>query len=192
MRQSVFAAGLAVAVMTVPTFVFAGGNVRSCYEQVVVPAAYQTVQKTVLVKPATQRVVHTEPVYGYRTRQVVVQPERITYRTVAPVYQTRHDRVLVRPASVGWEYQMRKGRKVLCKVEHPAVYQTVARTVLVKPGGKVAVRQAAIYGTVQEKVVIHPAGRHVVTEPAIYKTVHQKVKVSEARTAWRPVSARCR
>jgi len=192
MRLTVFKTGLVLALLSVSTSASAGGNALSCYEQVVVPAAYQTIQKRVLVKPASQRVVHTAPVYGYRTKRVVLQPERVSYRSVAPIYQTRHERVMVRPASVGWEYQIRKGRKVLCKVKHPAVYQTVARTAMVKPGGRVAVRQPAVYGTVREKVLVRPASQHVVTEAAVYKTVHQRVKVAEARTAWRPVSAHCK
>lgn len=169
----------------------AGGKALSCYEKAVVPAAYKTVHERVLVKPATRHVVRQPAVYGYRTKRVVVQPERVTYRSVAPIYQTQHRKVLVRPASVGWEYQYRKGRKVLCKVKHPAVYNTVAQTVLVKPGGRVAIRQPAIYGTVKERVLVRAASSHVVQQPAVYNTVTRTVKVRDAQAVWRPVSARC-
>jgi len=170
---------------------FAGGQPLSCYEQAVVPAAYKVVQKRVLVQPERRRLVKTPAVYGYQKRRVLAQPERITYRKTAPVYQKRHRKVMVQPARTGWEYQMRKGRKILCKVQYPAVYQTVAETVLVKPAGKVKVRQPAIFSTVNQKVLVRPASSHYVTEPAVYSFVKEHVKVRDAQTVWRPVSTKC-
>lgn len=170
--------------------VLAGGRALACYEQAVVPAAYQIVQERVLVQRASTRIVEEPAVYGYQTRRVVLQPERVSYRTIAPVYDVRSRRVQVSPASVGWEYQVRKGRKILCKVKYPAVYQTVREQVLVKPGGQVAVTQPAIYGTVREKVVVRPASRRKVHQPAIYRTVSRQVKVRDAQVVWQPVSTR--
>ncbi|TWI90291.1 hypothetical protein JM93_01271 [Roseibium hamelinense] len=193
MRRTAMIASLAMSFLYVsPQLASAGGYKSSCYEQAVIPATYRTVAEKVLVQPASQRVVRQPAVYGYRTKRVVVQPERVSYRAIAPVYQTRHQRVLVQPASTGWEYQYRHGKKVLCKVTHPAVYKTVAQTVLVKPGGKVAVRHPAIYGTVQEKYILQHASKRVVHQPAVYRTVHRKVKVSNQQVVWRPVSSKCR
>ncbi|WP_417686046.1 hypothetical protein [Roseibium sp.] len=180
-------------VISAATPAIAGGRALACYEQAVIPATYQTVQQQVLVRAATTRVVETPAVYAFQNRRVVVQPERVSYRQIAPVYQTRSRQVQVRPASVGWEYQIRKGRKILCKVQHPAVYQTVHEKVLVKPGGRVAVTQPAIYGTVQERVMVRPASRQKVHVPAVYQTVTRQVKVSDARVIWQPVKVRgCR
>jgi hypothetical protein len=169
---------------------FAGGKALACYEQAVVPAAYQTVQERVLVQRASTRIVEEPAVYAYQTRRVVLQPERVSYRTIAPVYDVRSRRVQVRPASIGWEYQIRKGRKILCKVRYPAAYQTVREQVLVKPGGRVAVTQPAVYGSVKERVLVRPASRHRVHQPAIYRTVSRQVKVRDAQVVWQPVSTR--
>ncbi len=172
---------------------FAGGRTLACYEQAVIPATYQTVSQQVLVRAASTRVVEQPAVYSFQTRRVVVQPERVSYRQVAPVYQTRSRQVQVRPASIGWEYQIRKGRKVLCKVKHPAVYQTVHEKVLVKPGGRVAVTHPAVYGSVQERVLVRAATRQKVHVPAVYKTVTRQVKVRDAQVVWQPVKVRgCR
>ena len=169
---------------------FAGGRALACYEQAVVPAVYQTVQEQVLVRPATKRVVRQPAVYAYQTRQVVLQPERISYRTVAPIYSLQSRRVLVRPAGVGWEYRTRKGRRILCEIAYPAAYSTVRERVLVKPGGRVAVRQPAIYGSVRERVLVQPASQRVVREPAVYSTVTRTVKVRDAQTVWKPIRVR--
>ncbi|MBD8876365.1 hypothetical protein [Roseibium polysiphoniae] len=179
---------VAVSAAAVSSGASAGGKALQCYEQAVVPAAYQTVQERVLVRRSTTRVVEHPAVYAYQSRRVVVQPERVSYRTVAPIYEHRSRRVQVQPASVGWEYQMRKGRKILCKVKRPAIYQTVSERVLVKQGGRVAVTQPAIYGTVKEKVLVRPASRQKVHEPAIYKTVSRQVKVRDQQVVWQPVS----
>ncbi|WP_242390346.1 hypothetical protein [Polymorphum gilvum] len=166
----------------------AGGKPLSCYRQVVVPAEYRTVHETVLVRPASSRVVEHPPVYRTVTERVVLQPERISYRKIAPIYDTRARQVLVRPASVGWEYRTIKGEQVLCKVQHPPLYRTVHEQVLLKPGGQVAVTVPAIYGTRQRQVLMQPGRRQVVTIPAEYRTVARTVKVSEARTVWQPVA----
>ena len=193
MRFSVLKSGLAIVIgCGFASPVAAGGKTLSCYEQVVVPAAYQTVQRRVLVKPEQRRLVETPAAYGYQSRRVIVQPERVSYRQTAPVYQTRQKRVLVRAATTGWEYRTLKGRKILCQVQHPAVYQTVAETVLVRPAGKVAIKHPAVYGTVKEKVLLRPASRHYVVEPAVYSLVNERVKVRDAQAVWRPVSASCK
>jgi len=195
MRRTVVSTSLGLfLVLSQHQSALAGGEALACYEQAVVPAVYQTVQERVLVRPATSRVVRQPAVYAYQARRVVVQPERVSYRTVAPVYSLQSRQVQVRPASYGWEYRNRKGRRILCKVAYPAVYSTVQERVLVKPGGRVAVRQPAIYGSVKERVLVRPATERVVREPAVYSTVTRTVKVREAQTVWKPVkiSSNCR
>ena len=191
MRRTVVSASLGLLLAVSHTqSVFAGGRALACYEQAIVPAVYQTVQEQVLVRPASSHTVRQPAVYAYQARQVVLQPERVSYRTVAPVYSLQSRRVQVRPASYDWEYRNRKGRRILCKIAYPAVYSTVQERVLVKPGGRVAVRQPAIYGSVREKVLVQPASQRVVREPAVYSTVTRRVKVREAQTVWKPVKVR--
>jgi len=191
MRRTVVSASVGILLaLSQHQSAFAGGRALACYEQAVVPAVYQTVQEQVLVRPASSHVVRQPAVYAYRARQVVLQPERISYRTVAPVYALQSRRVQVRPASYGWEYRVRKGRRILCKIAYPAAYSTVQERVLVKPGGRVAVRQPAIYGSVKERVLVQPASQRVVREPAVYSTVTRTVKVREAQTVWKPVRVR--
>jgi hypothetical protein len=193
MRRTFACAGLAaLLVVCVSGSGFAGGQPLSCYEQAVVPAVYQTVQERVLVQKASRYTVTEPAIYSTQAKRVVLQPERVSYRTIAPIYSVRNRTVMVRPASYGWEYQMRKGRKVLCKVKHPAVYSTVQERVLVKPGGRVAVRTPAIYGTVNQRVLVRRASSRVMTRPAVYKTVTRTVKVRDAQTVWKPVPVNCR
>ncbi|WP_305983875.1 hypothetical protein [Roseibium sp. MMSF_3544] len=194
MRRSSWSAVFALAISPFfATSAFAGGQPLQCYQQATVPAVYKTVQERVLVKAASSHVVKKAAVYGYQTRKVLVQPERVSYRTTPAVYQTRQRHVLVQKASVGWEYRMIKGVKTLCKVQHPAVYKTVSERVMVQPASKVAVRHPAIYSTQKEKVLVQPASSHVVKQPAVYKTVNRQVLVQPARTVWQPVKVKgCR
>ncbi|NVK33076.1 MAG: hypothetical protein HWE23_01275 [Rhodobacteraceae bacterium] len=168
----------------------AGSKRSSCYEQAIIPAAYQVQHHKVLVRPAHKRVVKKPAVYGYQKRRVQIEPERISYQRTAPVYGYQSRKVMVQPPSFGWEYRIQKGRKILCKVKHPAIYSTVKEKVLVQRGGKVAVRHPAVYGYVKEKVVIEPATSYVVHEPAVYKRVAQTVKVREAQVVWQPIRVR--
>ena len=171
----------------------AGGYASSCYEQAVVPAVYKTVNERVMVQAASSYVVQQPAKYAYQTRRVLVQPERVTYRTSPAVYQTQHHKVQVKSASSGWEYRTIKGRRILCKVHYPAVYQTTSQRVLVKPASKVAVRHPAVYSHVKEKVLIQPATSHRVQKPAVYRTVSRNVLVQPVRTVWQPIRAKgCR
>ncbi|MBG6209622.1 hypothetical protein [Roseibium album] len=175
------------------TSAMAGGKAIACYQQATVPAVYKTVQERVLVRAASNRVVKKAAVYGYQKRRVLVQPERVSYRKTPAVYQTRQRHVLVKQASIGWEYRMIKGRKTLCKVKHPPVYQAVSERVKVQAASKVAVRHPAIYSMVKEKVMLQPASSHVIRQPAVYKTVNRRVQVQPARTVWQPVKIKgCR
>lgn len=193
MRHTAVTAGLAICAMVLAIApADAGGSSKSCYEQAVVPASYRTVQEKVLVQPARKYAVSQPAVYAYRTKRVVIQPERVSYRRIAPIYETRHRKVMVQQASIGWEYQIRHGKKILCKVKRPAVYRSVAETVQLKPGGKVAIRQPAIYGTVQERYVVSPASSRMVREPAVYRLVNRQVQVSAQQVVWRPISSKCR
>lgn len=160
---------------------------RSCYEETVQPPVYQTLHEQVLVKAPSVKVITHPPVYADRTRHVVLKPASVGYQTIAPVFRWQTRKVLVRPAGVRWEYQLRKGKRILCEVQYPAVYQNQRQQVMVSPASRVKVTFPPVYGTVQERVQIQPGWQERVRQPAVYRTVTRTVKVRDAQTVWRQV-----
>lgn len=175
------------AVLALASQTEAGGKPIACYEQVARPATYATVSERVLVKSASSHKLVHPAIYGTRTRLVEVEPERTVERITPAVVKTVHRKVKVKPAGTVWKWKTIGGRKVLCEVEHPAVWKTVAETVVVRPEKVRHVTLPARYERVTETFVVREARTETVTTPAEYATVSRRVLVSEGGTAWRKV-----
>lgn len=165
----------------------AGGRAVACYEEVVRPATYRTIEETVLVRPARSYMVVHPAVHAVRHRLVEIEPERVEERIVPAVVKTVHRKIKVKPAGTVWEYRHVKGKRILCEVERPAVVKTIAETIVVKPERIKRVVIAARYEKIAETVVIKPERHQTVTEPAEYAVVRKRVLVDEGGTAWRKV-----
>src|SRR5690606_37900503 len=232
-RQTVPAVA-AIALISSADATAAGGHARACYEPVSQPAVYRTVYDQVLVHPGGKQVEVIPAIYGTVEKRVVLRPGRVEWHVAPAQYAWQHETVLIEPERVvarvipavtktvvrkvlvsdggwGWEWQIIKGHRVLCKVKRPPVYRTVAETIVVQPErvihervppryGKRAVRVMvaperkeriavpAEYGTVTQQVVVRPAERRVQVLPPSYRTVARQVLVQEERTGWRKVS----
>lgn len=226
------------AMLATVTQTVAGGYAASCYERTHSPAVYRTVHEKVMVDPGSSYVEVIPAVYGTQKRQVELRPAREKWHVVPARYGYQNEKVMIEPArtvarvipartktvykkvmvSQGgytWEWQIIKGKKVLCKVKRPPVYETVAHTVVVSPERvvhetvparwgyekrKVLIEHErkeryvvpAEYGYVQEKVLIRAAEKRVHRTPPRYETVSRQVKVQEASSGWRPVSRYCK
>lgn len=231
-RHCVLAAAGAVLLATAGQTA-AGGHAAACYEQVnrppvyrtvyeqiqthpgsrsveVIPAIYGTVERQVVVRPARVEWRVSPARHEWRTETVLVEPERVVKRVIPGVFKTVHRKVQVAEGGWAWEWQVIHGRKVLCKVKRPAVYRTVAETVMVSPERVVRDRiparygQRSIkvlvaperkekivipaeYGSVAEKVLVRPAEKRVHVTPPRYETVARQVLVQDGQTGWRPV-----
>jgi len=223
----------AVTMLATTGQTIAGGYPASCYEQIHQPPVYQTVYEQVMVSPGGKQVEIVPPIYGTVEREVVVRPASVSWRVIPAEYAWHKEKVLIEPArkvarvipavtrthyrkvlvSEGgwaWEWQVIKGRKVLCKVKRPPIYQTVAETVvvhpeqvvydvipaqygyekrkvLIAPARKEKVVIPAEYGLVAERVVVRPAEKRIHHTPPVFKTVARQVLVQSAQVGWRPV-----
>jgi hypothetical protein len=228
----------ATAILATTGQTAAGGYAASCYEQVHTPPVYRTVYEQVMVSPGGKHVEVIPAIYGTVQRKVVVRPASISWRVIPAEYAWHKEKVLIEPArkvarvipavtktayrkvlvsegGYGWEWQVIKGRKVLCKVKRPPIYQTVAETVvihpeqvvydviparygyekrkvLIAPERKEKIVIPAEYGYVAEQVVVRPAEKRVHHTPPVFKTVARQVLVHGGQIAWRPVSAYCK
>ncbi len=182
-----------------------------CYARVFIPPEYKTTTKTVLRRPATERVDVTEPRYELVEERVLVKEASQDIRLIPAVYdwveekvlvseastklvpvpaQYRNveERVMVRPAYTTWK----KGRgpiekideatgEIMCLVEVPAEYKTLTKQVLVTPASTREVQVPAQYRTVKKRVLVQPPRTETVEIPAEYKTVKVSKLVEPAK-----------
>lgn len=188
MASTAFRAALAAAAtLALVGETAAGGRTVACYEEVVRPAAYRTVEETVEVRPASTRTVVHPAVHAVRYRTVEIEPEQVIEKIIPAVVKTVHRKVLVQPAGTVWEYRKVHGKRILCEVKAKAVYRTVAETVVVKPERVKHVVIPARHGKVAETVVIEPERHETVTMPAEYAVVKRRVLVDEGGAEWRKI-----
>lgn len=191
MRSMAVAAAGGVMIFAGAGQASAGGcDYGECYQKVQLPDEYATVAGPVVVRPASNEVVHepaivttrqqrieTQPGYwvaekvpaqvGSVTKAVMVRPATVHHETIPAEYRTVHETVVVRPAGWRWEYSVdRFGRETKCKVEVPAVTRTIARRVMVAPARTVVHTNPAVYKTVTRPLLIAPAKvRHTYVPP---------------------------
>ncbi|MEL6569581.1 MAG: peptidoglycan-binding domain-containing protein [Pseudomonadota bacterium] len=167
----------------------------------VIPATFETVTEQVLVKEETIEYRTIPATYETITEQVLIEPEKTETIVVPAQFETYTEQVLVRPAYTTWkpgaglfgrgaagtgtqpgsgETQVATG-ELLCRVEVPAVYDTVSRTRLVTPETTETRVIPARYETVTKQVVATPP--QVVEEviPAIFDTVEVRRQVTAPR-----------
>lgn len=184
------AAFAGVAVLALSSQTEAGGKAIACYEQVATPAVYSTVTERVLVKPASSYAVVHPAIYGTRTRLVEVEPKHVVERVTPAVVKTVNRKVKVKPSGTVRKWKRIDGRKVLCEVEQPAVWTTVAETVVVRKERIEHVVVPARYERVSERFIVQDERTETVTTPAEYADVSRRVLVSEGGTSWRKVKIR--
>jgi hypothetical protein len=183
----------------------------------VIPASYQWAEEKVLVTEASERVEVIPASYKTVEERVLVSEASERVETVPAVYDTVTEQVLVKPAYTAWK----KGRgpiekidqatgEIMCLVEVPAEYKTVAKRLLKTPATTRKITIPAEYKTITKRVVDQPATTRTIKIPAEYSTVkvqklaqpaqekriaipaeYQTVtkteKISEGRLEWRPI-----
>ncbi len=204
-------AGIALAaIFGASAPVLAGGHgcraqTAGCQVKVRLPDVYQTVERLVVVRPATRRVVHVPPVIGTRlesemvspgrahavhvppvygtiVRRELVQPGTITYRSTPPVVETVHETFVVRPGKTRWvTHRDRHGQTIRCPKTSAPVTRTIARQVVVDPGWRVPVVTPPIYADVPRTVLVRPAGVRHVYQPAVTRFVDRPVLLRPAQ-----------
>lgn len=130
----------------------------------VIPAKYKKVKVRVLKKPAATKIVEVPAQYGVQQVRVKVKDSEVRWR---------------QGHSLGEDHQHEDG--VVCAEEHAAQYKTIERKVLISPARVEKVEMPAEYGYVVRTVVEQPQRHEVVQIPAKYKKVRVKELVSDAQ-----------
>ncbi|NOU05193.1 MAG: hypothetical protein HOO99_03320 [Hyphomicrobiaceae bacterium] len=150
--------------------------------------------------------------YGSVERSVLLRPASVSYSVAPAQYRAVHETVVVRPGSWRWERQIdRHGRETMCRVSIPAETRVVRRQVMVAAEKRIAHTTPAVYQTVRQevelapqrvkhtyipgsfayaerRVVVRAAQDRLVSHPAVTSVVHQKVLVQKGGTSWRRTS----
>lgn len=181
-----------------------------CFARVFTPPVYQTTNKSVLAKEASESIRVTEPAYDNVQERVLVK-EASTKLKVIPArydwveermlvkeaserlevipaqYETIEEQLLVSPASTVWK----KGRgpiekindmtgEIMCLVEVPAVYKTLRSQKLVSKPTTRTIAIPAEYKMVKKRIMVEAPRTEEIEIPAVYKNVKVRKMVVAA------------
>ncbi|MEM1150279.1 MAG: peptidoglycan-binding domain-containing protein [Pseudomonadota bacterium] len=196
----------------------------------VIPATFETVTEQVLVKEETIQYRTIPATFETITEQVMIEPEKTETVVIPAQFESYTEQVLVRPAYTTWkpgaglfgrgaagtgtapgsgETQVATG-ELLCRVEVPAVFDTVTRTRLVSPERtetrviparfETVTRQVvstppqvveevipAVFDTVEVRRMVTAPREEVITIPATFKTIDRRVVTGGGGLEWREV-----
>lgn len=144
--------------------------------QEVVPAVYETVTERVMVKPATTRLEPVSAVYDTVQEKVMVRPSSKKAIDVPAIFEDVTERKLVREAYTYWKPGTSTNIQkidensggIMCLVEVPAEYQTIANRVLKTPASVRYEEIPAEYQTVTRSGLKSAATTRSVEAPAEY------------------------
>lgn len=150
----------------------------------IIPAEYDWVEEDIIVEEASERLEVIPAKYDMVEEKVLVQPTSVREERVPEEYEWVEEKVLVKSAHTLWK----KGRglieqvdnatgEIMCLVEIPAEYKTVRKQVLKKPASVETVKIPAEYHTMGKKVMVRPPSTRTVKIPAKYETVRVKKMV---------------
>jgi hypothetical protein len=177
----------------------------TCYQKIVTPPVYRSVNETVMVRPA-QTIAHQTPAqFQTMHERVVVRPAQTYAREIPPQMGVVNETIMVRPAQTiarqtpaqmgsvaeqvmvsparkEWQVTVdAHGRKIGCWVNIPAQYAVQHRTVVVRPAQVHHEVIPAAYETRSRQVGVRPAQVVHETTPAVYGTQARTVMVRPAQ-----------
>lgn len=144
-----------------------GERCPDCYVKQVTPALNHYVPVELAVRRPRPILRHERARYQTIVDNVMVKPERVIARHVPAVVETRHERVMTSPARREWRHQRdARGREVLCEIDVPAQFTTIAHQVEVAPASVQHVTLPATYRQRTRRVLVAPARTIVQHGPA--------------------------
>lgn len=169
-------------------------EVNMCYHEHVVPAETKTVTQSIEVAPATFSIATTQPEYRTVEKRMLKKEASKKIIEVPAKYDTFTEQVLDKPAHTIWKKGTGPIQKmdqatgeIMCLVEVPATYKTVTRRKLESPATTQVVEIPAEYETIKIKELVSAAGEQRTDIPAQFKTVEMVEEVSPATFVWHEV-----
>ena len=170
----------------------------------IIPAKYDTVNETIVVKEEEERLVTIPATYKTVTETIVVTPETTRIIPVAAQYTTETERVLVKAARTVWKKGDAPNQNtlssrvdsttgdVMCLVEEPAVYKTISKRVLASPETTRQEAIPAVTKTITKRIIDEPARVESRIIPAVTKTITKRVLVEPESVVYAETPAQYR
>jgi len=136
-----------------------------------IPAQYRWVEKKIVVKEASTRLVDHPAKFEEFTEQVIDQPAHTTWKKGTGPIQKLDE-------ATG---------EIMCLVEVPATYKTVTRNKLVSKAYTETVEVPAEYETIKVRELVSAAREERIEIPAEYETVTGTEISKEAEFVWHPI-----
>jgi len=159
-----------------------------------IPARFQTVNRTVLEKPATTKAVDVPAVYKTVKVQRLINPSSEQRTPVPAKFAEVTSRVKTSDAAFYW---LKKGESAsgdskytgqeVCLVEKAAEYRTIKTETLKTPATTRSVEVPAEYSTVKVSRLLTPATERRIPIPAKTKVISKRVETQPSRLEWRAV-----
>lgn len=161
-----------------------GAAVGACYKEYYNPATYEETTKEVLVKDESEEIKIAPAQFEETEETVVVKQasQKKVYR--AAEYETIEQSVEVEPAKTVWKKSNNLTSEVISLVEVPAVFKTVAKTVLKSESAIDSVEVPEETTAIKVQKLVSDTTIDKVKIPAEYKTVKLRNKVSDASFTW--------
>jgi len=162
-----------------------------CFYEHFKPATYKTVDEKVMVSVASEELTVQPAVLAASEKQIMTKPASKRLVEVPTVFKTVEDKVLIEPAKSVWK----KGRgpiqkidnatgEIMCRVDIPAVYETVTRRAIAAPPLTTSVVVPAEFEELQVRTVKSEAQEVRTPVPAKYTTVEKRELQSEGSLTW--------
>ena len=159
-----------------------------------IPSTYKEVSRTVLVSPATTRVIDIPAVYETINVKELAQEAREIRTTVPAEYETVSIRSKIAEPTFVWHEvhdksmhrSTRTGNRI-CLTEQPARYETVTRRVVKSPAATKTIEIPAKYKAVPVQKLVTAASQNTIAIPAEYDTISRKEIDKDGFMEWRSI-----
>jgi predicted transcriptional regulator len=167
-------------------------TVGQCFAEYYIPAKFETKEKEVLVKEATEeikiaaaqfdKVDSIETIKEASKKKVLIKAE----------YEVIEEKIMIEPAKAVWK----KGSgpvsridnstgDIMCLVQIPAKYKVVKKTILKTPSKIDSIEIPAITKAFAVSKLVSDASADKVKVPAVYKKIGMTSKIEDAKFVWR-------
>ncbi len=173
-----------------------GVNLKSaepgdCYKEYFVPRKFKTTAEDVLVRNEHNETKVIEPEFEMVEKTIVVKPASKKIVEVPAEYDEIEEKVLVEAEKTVWKKGQNPAQSVsgatgeiMCLVKIPAKYKTIKKRVLKAPATTKVVEIPAETKVIKVKQLLSDTQIENIPQPALYETVEKTVLESEARFDW--------
>ncbi|MGK0271483.1 MAG: hypothetical protein ACI88H_002142 [Cocleimonas sp.] len=180
-----------------------------CYAKVIVPAIFESVTETVLVKPVSETVSVIPAVFDTAEKSVIEKEAFTTIKVVPAKFREEVEEVEISKAGTTWVTDL--GNKGIpaspallagaktngvdlsgaavgaCYKEYyiPAKFEETSKEVLVKEESEEIKVAPAQFEETEETVVVKQASQKKIYIPAEYETIEERIEVEAAKAVWK-------